>query len=148
MSIQDHINLDKMNKIQTTRPMSILDHINMSTHSIKSTQSVPEPKSSILDHISFHEANKLNTCEKPVDEVWIFDDFPRFQDKMIIDHLAKIIHHGSKLSRIVKINVMMMSLCVWMNYFRMIWTHRHLPRRKMNYVVRMLVKMMSFYFLM
>jgi len=37
MSIQDHINLDKLNRVQTTRPISILDHINMSTHSIKST---------------------------------------------------------------------------------------------------------------
>ena len=75
MSIQDYINLDKMNKVQTTRPMLILDHINMSTHFIKSTQYVPLPKSSTLGHIHFHEANKLNTCEKPVDEVWIFDDF-------------------------------------------------------------------------
>jgi len=76
VSIQEHINLDKMNKIQTTTPMSILDDINMS--SIKSTQSVPGPKSSILYHIHFHETNKLNTYEKSVDEVCIFDDFPRF----------------------------------------------------------------------
>jgi len=62
----------------------------MSTHSIKSIQFVPEPKSSILDHIRFHEANKFNTCEKPVDEVCIFDDFSRFRDKVIRDHLVKI----------------------------------------------------------
>ena len=54
MSIQDHINLDKMNKDQIMRPMSILNHINISTHFIKSTQSIPEPKSSILDHFYFH----------------------------------------------------------------------------------------------
>ena len=91
MSIKDHINLDKMNKDQTTRHMLILDHISMSTHSIKSTQSIPEPKSSILDYIYFHEENKFNTCEKPIDEVCIFDDFPRFWDKVIKYHLAKII---------------------------------------------------------
>jgi len=33
MSIQEHINLEKMNRVQTTRPISILDHINMSTYS-------------------------------------------------------------------------------------------------------------------
>jgi len=40
-----------------TRCMSIQEHINMSTHCIKSSQSIPQPKSSILYHIRFHEAN-------------------------------------------------------------------------------------------
>jgi len=35
----------------------------MSTHSIKSTQSVSGPKSSILEHIRFHEANKFKTLK-------------------------------------------------------------------------------------
>ena len=74
MSIQEHINLDKMNKLETTRPMSIQDHINKSTHSIKSTHSVPGPKSSILDHIRSHEMNKFNTCEKPDEKVCILND--------------------------------------------------------------------------
>ena len=39
------------------------DHIDMSTHSIKSTQSVSGPKSSILEHIRFHEANKFKTLK-------------------------------------------------------------------------------------
>ena len=45
------------------RRMSIQEHINMFTHSIKSTQSVPGPKSSILEHIRFHEANKFKTLK-------------------------------------------------------------------------------------
>ena len=77
-----------MNKVKTVKPKSILEHISVSTHSIKSTQSVPGPKSSILEHIHFHEAKKFNTFEKPVEEVCILDDYPRYLDKVIRDHLA------------------------------------------------------------
>jgi len=50
MSIQKDIKLDKMDKVQIARPISILDHINMSTYSIKSILSVPGPKFSIRSH--------------------------------------------------------------------------------------------------
>ena len=90
LSIQGHINLDKVKKVQIMRPMSIKDHIDLDkmnkvktirpvlilAHSIKSTKSFPGPESLILDHIHFYEANKFNTCEKPVNEVCICDDFP------------------------------------------------------------------------
>ena len=46
-----------------TRYMSIQEHINVSTHSIKSTQSVHRQKASILEHICFHEANKFKTLK-------------------------------------------------------------------------------------
>jgi len=77
MSIQEYINFNKMNKVQTVKPKSILEHISVSTHSIKSTQSVPVPKSSILEHIRFHEANKFKTLKS---------------NEQINDHIDKSIH--------------------------------------------------------
>jgi len=77
MSIQEHINFNKMNKIQTVKPKSILEHISVSTHSIKNTQFVSGPKSSILEHIRFHEANKFKTLKS---------------DEQIDDHIDKSIH--------------------------------------------------------
>ena len=127
MSIQEYINFNKMNKVQTVKPKSILEHISVSTHSIKRTQSVPRPKPSILEHIHFHEANKFKTLksdekindhidksihslemtfecassfhlnqieeleyEKTIEKMYIFDDYPRYLDKVIRDYLATL----------------------------------------------------------
>ena len=82
MSIQEHINLNKMNKVQIMRPMSILDHINMSIHSIEMPfKSTP----------SFH-FNRIEELkyEKPVEEVCMFDDYPCYLDKVIRDYLATL----------------------------------------------------------
>ena len=65
MSIQEHINRDRMKKVQNGKPMSILNQIH------------------------FHEANKFNNVDMPDAEVCILDDYRRFQDKLIRDHLAE-----------------------------------------------------------
>jgi len=101
---------------------------------------------SILDHIRLHEANEFKNVDKPDDEVCILDDYHRFRDKLVRDHLAEFHVVGNKLSRIVKINVTM-NLCVWMKCFKMIGIHTPLPRRKLNHIVRIFVKIMSLDFL-
>ena len=53
-----------------------------------STQLAPRRKMSILDHICLDEVKKFNNVEKPIEKVCIFDDYPRFLDKMTRDHLA------------------------------------------------------------
>jgi len=64
MSIQEHINRDRMKKIQSEKPMSILDHI-------------------------LHEANEFNNVDKLDEEVCKLDDYCRFRDKLIRDYLAE-----------------------------------------------------------
>jgi len=51
-------------------------------------QLVPRWKIWILEHIRFDEAKKFNNVEKPIEEVCIFDDYPRFLGKVIRYHLA------------------------------------------------------------
>ena len=64
------------------RPMSILDHINMSIHSIEMPfESTPS--------FHFNRIEKLE-YEKPVEEVCMFDDYPRYLYKVIRDHLATL----------------------------------------------------------
>ena len=75
MSIQKDIKLDKMDKVQIARPISILDHINMSTYSINSTQSVSGTKSSILDHNRFHEAKLVRSLLRKCAYLMTFLDF-------------------------------------------------------------------------
>ena len=43
---------------------------------------------SILSHIRLKEARKFNNIEKPIEEVCILDDYPRFLDKVIKNYLA------------------------------------------------------------
>ena len=45
-------------------------------------------KMSILNHIRLNEAKKFNNVEKPIEKVCILDDYPRFLNKVIRDHLA------------------------------------------------------------
>jgi len=65
MSIQEHINRDRMKKVQSEKPISILNHIRL------------------------HEANEFNNVDKPDEKVCILDDYRRFRDKLIRDHLAE-----------------------------------------------------------
>jgi len=109
MSIQEHINFNKMNKVQTVKPKSILEHISMSTLFIKRTQYAPMPKSSILEHIHFHKAKKVNTFEKLVEKVFILDDYHRYLDKVIRDHLATRTPREEQVESIMRMNVMMMN---------------------------------------
>ena len=82
MSIQEHINLNKMNKVQTMRPMSILDHINISIHYIE----IPFESTPSFHFIRIKELE----YEKLVEEVYMFDDYPKYLDKVIRDHLATL----------------------------------------------------------
>ena len=63
ISIQEHINRDRMEKIQSGKPMSILDHIRL------------------------HEENEFNN--EPDQEVCELNDYRWFWDKLIGDHLIK-----------------------------------------------------------
>jgi len=65
MLIQEHINRDRMKKVQSEKLMSILDHIRI------------------------HEENEFNNIDKPKEEVCILYDYYRFWDKLIRDHLAE-----------------------------------------------------------
>jgi len=65
MLIQEHINRDRMKKVQSEKLMSI------------------------LHHICLHEENEFNNIDKPKEEVCILNDYYRFRDKLIRDHLAK-----------------------------------------------------------
>jgi len=47
----------------------------------------------ILNHICLDEAKKFNNVEKPIKEVCIFNDYPRFLDKVIRNHLAAYRSH-------------------------------------------------------
>ena len=90
---------------QNSRCMLIQEHINMSTHSIKSIQSIPGLKSSILEHIHFHEAKKFNTFEKPIEEcaylMTILDIWIKWLEIIWLHvHLM-----WSKLNHIVRMNV-------------------------------------------
>ena len=52
------------------------------------TQLAPKRKMSILDHIRLDEAKKFNNVEKPTEKMCIFDEYPRFLDKVIRDHFV------------------------------------------------------------
>jgi len=52
------------------------------------TQLSPRRKMSILIHIRLDEVRKFNNIEKPIEEVCILDDYCRFLDKVIRDHLT------------------------------------------------------------
>ena len=54
MLIHEHINRDRMRKVQSGKPMSILDHIRL------------------------YEANKFNNFDKSDEEVCILEDYRRF----------------------------------------------------------------------
>ena len=53
-----------------------------------STQLAPRRKMSIVDHIRLDETKKFNNVEEPIEKVCIFDDYPRFLDKVIKDYLV------------------------------------------------------------
>jgi len=85
MSIQEHINFHKMNKVQTLRPEEqIVDYNNMSTHSIEMAFESP------LFHFNQFEEHEY---EKQVEEVvhvheaCNLDDDPLCLDELYIDDL-------------------------------------------------------------
>jgi len=43
---------------------------------------------SILDHNCLDESKKFNNIEKPIEEMCILDDYPKFLDKVIKNYLA------------------------------------------------------------
>ena len=53
-----------------------------------STQLAPRRKISILNHIRLEEAKKFNKVEKPIEKVCILDNYSRFLDKVLRNHLA------------------------------------------------------------
>jgi len=73
VSVHEHINRDGMKKVQSGKPMSI------------------------LDHISLHVVNLFNNVDKPNEEVGILDDYHRFRDKLIRDHLAEYTHRREQV---------------------------------------------------
>ena len=76
------------------RPMSILDHINMSIHSIEmSFESTPSSYFNRIEELEY---------EKVVEEVCIFDDYPRFLDKVIRDHLVILTPHVEQVESYCK----------------------------------------------
>jgi len=52
---------------------------------------------SIVNHIRLDKAKKFNNIEKPIEEVCIFNDYPRFLDKVIRDHLATYTSHREQV---------------------------------------------------
>ena len=83
MSIQEHINFHKMNKVKTVRPEEqIVDHSNMSTHSIEM------PFESPLFHFNqFEELEYEKRVEEVVHvhEVYNLDDDPLCLDELCLD---------------------------------------------------------------
>ena len=43
----------------------------------------------ILNHIRLYEENEFNNVDKPDEKVCILNDYRRFRDKLIRDHLAE-----------------------------------------------------------
>jgi len=91
MSIQEHINFHKMNKVQTVRPeKQIIGHSDMSNHSIVM------PFESPLFHLNQFEELEL---EKPVEEVvtvhevYKLNNDPQCLDEVIRNYLATYTPH-------------------------------------------------------
>ena len=75
-----------------------------------STRLAPRQNISILNHFRLDVAKKINNVKQPIAEVCIFDDYPRFLDKVIIEHLVIHISHREQIELYCEDDLMMMNL--------------------------------------
>ena len=118
MSIQEHINFNKMNKVQTVKPKSIREHINMSTYFIRSTQFVPGTTSSIQEHIQIYQVNKIQTIRSK-EKIDNHFDMPTHSIEMPFEstplfHLNRI--EELEYKKPVKESIYVHKVCILDNY--------------------------------
>jgi len=109
---------------------------------------------SVLYHIRLDEAKKFNNIDKPINKVCIFDDYHRFLDKVIRNHLATYksrrkqvesycedeCNGDEPIEKIIHVHEVCKfdddSLCLD-DLFRDDLVTYTPPRRKLNHIVRM-----------